>query len=252
MTRPPVSARAVICTASVRAAACRTVAPRRRRPRHQEAFALPAAAATVAVAAATFAAVLRTLLALRTRRVVAASLLRARRTIAARFPPLPLSQPATAAVAVGVGSEFGPRLDAVAASATADLEAAGPVNYEELSGSERARLLADALRTAAGPTAAPTPSTALKTKLAQPQAKPLTSRLDPCAQWEAAAQYWRNAESLNGRLAAIGFAVCLLRESLEPTHPSMLAQLREVIVPVATKAPPFLVAMVDRIADLLI
>lgn len=63
--------------------------------------------------------------------------------------------------------------------------------------------------------------------------------------------YWRAAESLNGRAAALGFVICLAREIIEPGHPSLFEQVVDVVVPIAQSTPPFLVAVCDRIADLL-
>lgn len=67
----------------------------------------------------------------------------------------------------------------------------------------------------------------------------------------AGLQFWRVAESLNGRAAALGFVLCLAREIGEPGHPSLFEQVVDVVVPIAQSTPPFLVAVVDRIADLL-
>lgn len=59
------------------------------------------------------------------------------------------------------------------------------------------------------------------------------------------------AESVNGRAAALGFVLCLAREVAEPGHPSLVDQVVDVVVPLAQKTPPFLVAVVDQIVDLL-
>lgn len=59
------------------------------------------------------------------------------------------------------------------------------------------------------------------------------------------------AENVNGRAAALGFILCLAREITEPGHPSLFEQVVDVVVPIAQKTPPFLVAVVDRLADLL-
>lgn len=63
--------------------------------------------------------------------------------------------------------------------------------------------------------------------------------------------YLKAAESLNGRAAALGFVLCLAREVAEPGHPSLFEQVVDVVVPIAQKTPPFLVAVCDRLADLL-
>lgn len=63
--------------------------------------------------------------------------------------------------------------------------------------------------------------------------------------------FWRSIESLNGRVAAVGFVLCLAREILEPGHPSLYDQVEDVLVPIAQSTPPFLVAVCDKIADLL-
>lgn len=63
--------------------------------------------------------------------------------------------------------------------------------------------------------------------------------------------FWRSIESLNGRIAAVGFVLCLAREVLEPGHPSLYDQVEDVLVPIAISTPPFLVAVCDKIADLL-
>lgn len=68
------------------------------------------------------------------------------------------------------------------------------------------------------------------------------SRLNP---------YLKLAESVNGRAAALGFVLCLAREVAEPGHPSLVDQVVDVVVPLAQKTPPFLVAVVDQIVDLL-
>lgn len=62
---------------------------------------------------------------------------------------------------------------------------------------------------------------------------------------------WKVAESINGRAAALGFVLCLAREVAEPGHPSLVDQVVGVVVPLAQKTPPFLVAVVDQIVDLL-
>lgn len=63
--------------------------------------------------------------------------------------------------------------------------------------------------------------------------------------------FWTGVEALNGRAAALGFLFCLLRETVEPGHPSLFEQVVDVVVPIAQKTPPFVVAVVDRLADLL-
>lgn len=63
--------------------------------------------------------------------------------------------------------------------------------------------------------------------------------------------FWGSLESLNGRIAAVGFVLCLAREILEPGHPSLYDQVEDVLVPIAQSTPPFLVAVCDKIADLL-
>lgn len=62
--------------------------------------------------------------------------------------------------------------------------------------------------------------------------------------------FWRFVESVNGRAAALGFVVCLAREIVEPGHPSLVEQVSDVVIPIAQRTPPFLVAVVDRIMDL--
>ena len=63
-------------------------------------------------------------------------------------------------------------------------------------------------------------------------------------------RFWNAAEMLNGRAAALGFVLCLAREVAEPGHPSLFEQVVDVVVPIAQKTPPFLVAVVDRLVDL--
>lgn len=63
--------------------------------------------------------------------------------------------------------------------------------------------------------------------------------------------FWQAVESVNGRAAALGFMLCLAREIGEPGHPSLFEQVVDVVVPIAQSTPPFLVAVCDRIADLL-
>lgn len=64
--------------------------------------------------------------------------------------------------------------------------------------------------------------------------------------------YLQSAESLNGRLAALGFIMCLAREVLEPGHPTLYDQVEDVLIPIAQHAPPFLVAVCDRLVDLVL
>lgn len=64
--------------------------------------------------------------------------------------------------------------------------------------------------------------------------------------------YWKAAESWNGRAAALGFVLCLAREVVEPGHPTLFDQVEDVLLPIATHAPPFVVAMCDRIVDLVL
>lgn len=63
--------------------------------------------------------------------------------------------------------------------------------------------------------------------------------------------FWKIAENINGRAAAVGFMLCLAREVAEPGHPSLFEQVVDVVVPIAQKTPPFLVAVCDRVVDLL-
>lgn len=63
--------------------------------------------------------------------------------------------------------------------------------------------------------------------------------------------FWQTLENVNGRAAAIGFMLCLAREIIEPGHPSLFEQVIDVVVPIAQSTPPFLVAVCDRLADLL-
>lgn len=63
--------------------------------------------------------------------------------------------------------------------------------------------------------------------------------------------FWQVVESVNGRAAAIGFMLCLAREIAEPGHPSLFEQVIDVVVPLAQSTPPFLVAVCDKLADLL-
>lgn len=63
--------------------------------------------------------------------------------------------------------------------------------------------------------------------------------------------FWQTMENVNGRAAAIGFLLCLAREIIEPGHPSLFEQVIDVVVPIAQSTPPFLVAVCDRLADLL-
>ena len=69
--------------------------------------------------------------------------------------------------------------------------------------------------------------------------------------WDTQTLFWKMLESANGRAAALGFVLCLMREVVEPGHPSLYEQVVHVVVPIAQSTPPFLVAMVDRITDLL-
>lgn len=63
--------------------------------------------------------------------------------------------------------------------------------------------------------------------------------------------FWQVVESVNGRAAAVGFMLCLAREIAEPGHPSLFEQVIDVVVPLAQSTPPFLVAVCDKLADLL-
>lgn len=67
----------------------------------------------------------------------------------------------------------------------------------------------------------------------------------------AHAAFWHALESVNGRAAALGFMLCLAREIAEPGHPSLFEQVVDVVVPIAQSTPPFLVAVCDRLADLI-
>lgn len=64
--------------------------------------------------------------------------------------------------------------------------------------------------------------------------------------------YLRAAEAINGRAAALGFILCLAREMFEPGHPSLFDQVEDVLVPIAQHTPPFVVAMCDRLVDLVL
>lgn len=63
--------------------------------------------------------------------------------------------------------------------------------------------------------------------------------------------FLRAAESVSGRAASLGFVLCLAREIVEPGHPGLFEQVVDVVVPIAQKTPPFLVAVADRLVDLL-
>eukprot|EP00171_Calliarthron_tuberculosum_P016530 IDg16530t1 len=201
------------------------------------AFLTPAAAATALAAAAAVAAAIRALLSGRMRRRMAIALRKAQRRVHGRMRP-PAARPATAPLM------YANALDELRTRASAKLDAAGPrvvpadpVAYGALSAPRRAELLDEALRAArftAATTPAPEPTPALPVQ---------------APDWNAAIAFWRVAENINGRAAALGFALCLLREAVEPTHPSLLTQVRDVLVPVAVNTPPFLVAVVDRITD---
>lgn len=246
---------------SSRAPSCALHAPAatlsRRRPRAHDdpAFSLPAAAAA-ATAAFALAAALRALLTRRVRRKISVSALRARRTLfvsATRLrrsasPRLLGGAPTRAA-----SSTLYERLDAVSARAAVKLDEAtsfpvapdNPEDYASLSGVRRAELLEAAFATARSQelvfqTAGLSPAVT-ETK---PEAK---ARAAP---WDRQTMFWKMAENLNGRAAALGFALCLLREAVEPGHPTLLAQVKGVLVPVAVHTPPLLIAFLDGLQDI--
>lgn len=215
-----------------------------RRTRHarllhatQPAFMFPAAAATALAAAAAFAAAIRALLSGRLRRRMVITVKRAQRRVLAR-----VRQPAVMSSAPVM---YANALDELRSRASAKLDAAGPrlvpadpIVYGSLPAQRRAELLDEALRSARlSASTAPPPAPVTAPPPVQP------------SDWNAAIAFWRVAERMNGRAAAIGLALCLLREAVEPTHPSLLTQVRDVLVPVAINTPPFLVAVVDRITD---
>lgn len=121
--------------------------------------------------------------------------------------------------------------------------------YAELSSVRRRDLLAAALATA---------READIVKVVPSAARQVVNKVDAPANVEKkkqngrkAGSFWRVAESINGRAAALGFMLCLAREVTEPGHPSLFEQVVDVVVPIAQKTPPFLVAVCDRVVDLL-
>lgn len=116
----------------------------------------------------------------------------------------------------------------------------GQMEYARLPAVQRRALLEDAL------------ASAFEKPIPKPVKKPVEvveKVVKP--EWDKATMFWKMAESANGRAAALGFVLCLMREVLEPGHPSLFEQVVDVVVPIAQSTPPFLVAVVDRIADLL-
>ena len=217
-----------------------------RRQQQQPAFQYLAGAATAIAAAAALVAAVRAVLSERTRRAVTAGVLRTKRKVQ---HALHLN---TIRVKQREQLTYANRLDNMASRVATKLEfdlttpttvPTDPVLYAKLPPKQRADLLLDAFRQAAIATKAVPPPVPAPAMAATPMN--YASREN----WESAMSFWRMAEGVNGRLAALGFAVCLLRESLEPTHPSMLAQMKDVLVPVAVHTPPFLVAVVDRMVD---
>ncbi len=231
----------------------------RRRPRlrrqtqanEQPAFQYLTAAATAVAAAAALAAAIRAVLSDRTRRVITAGLLRTRRRVQAA---LHLN---TRRTATPSPPTYANRLDSMASRVATQLETdlttptvvpTDPELYAKLPPKRRAALLVDAMRQAALQSRAK-PASAMAVATPAPVPTPVAAPTASPEIWNSAIGFWQMAEGVNGRLAALGFAVCLLRESLEPTHPSMLAQMKDVLVPVAVHTPPFLVAVVDRMVD---
>lgn len=199
------------------------------------AFIAPAAAAAALATVAALAGVIRALLSSRIQRRFGIAFARTKRRLGLRRPRgTPVAAPERT---------FTSALDEVHVRATARLDATtphlvptDPVAYASLSSSRRAELLDEALRAARVSAATAAPPKPQPTVIAEPE-------------WNAAIAFWRVAESLNGRAAAVGFMLCLLREAVEPTHPSLLTQVRQVLTPVAVHTQPFLVAVVDRITD---
>ena len=62
--------------------------------------------------------------------------------------------------------------------------------------------------------------------------------------------YIRFAETVNGRLAAAGFMLCLMREMWEPGHPSLVEQVQQVVTPLAAHTPGFIVAVYAGVVDM--
>ena len=62
--------------------------------------------------------------------------------------------------------------------------------------------------------------------------------------------YIRFAETVNGRLAAAGFLLCLMREMWEPGHPSLAEQVQQVVTPLAAHTPGFIVAVYAGVVDM--
>lgn len=216
------------------------LSPRRCRVAHcrDPAFSLPALAAATAACAA-LAATLRALLTRRVRRRLAVAVLRFRRG------PRPWSRDAVAGASASTVFDA---LDAVGARAAAQLQEAAvhrqvptdPAVYATLSGPRRAALLEAAL------------AQARSGNVQEPMvpAKKKAAVLRAPSVWDTRTMFWKMAENANGRAAALGFVLCLMREALEPGHPTLFAQVREVLIPVAVATPPFLVAVVDRLQDI--
>lgn len=182
-------------------------------------------------------------------------------------PPLVNNIPDTISITANAEQQ----LDAVATRTTAQLDAValaeGSPDYAALTGPQRRALLARAFAAAStngandGTGTGKGMGVSVKTGSVRSTAR---MGRQTNSGWHAKGErasgredgnrpssFWRVAESVNGRAAALGFALCLAREVLEPGHPSLFEQVVDVVVPIAASTPPFLVAVCDRLADLL-
>lgn len=152
------------------------------------------------------------------------------------------------------------RLEAIRDCAIAQLEseritAAAVVPDEEygtLPALQRRELLASALEASyKRPVSAPVANAAQKDGVGGASTSRSSSKVETVKNDTKMSSFWKVAESVNGRAAALGFMLCLAREVLEPGHPSLFEQVEDVVVPIAQSTPPFLVAVCDHLVDLL-
>lgn len=151
---------------------------------------------------------------------------------------------------------------AVTAVSFSDAQEMSPGEYGRLSGTQRRSLMEDALQRAymekkeaarKAPFSAGVGNGApvAKSEVRMAGGAAWSTRGAGGYVWDRRTLFWKMLESANGRAAALGFVLCFMREVLEPTHPSLVDQVHDVVLPIAQSTPPLLIAMVDRITDLL-